>query len=346
MIDTLGIYTNLYKISNNTKVFERGNRKVVDIPAEAKLLPDGTYVDSLNVFVTFSTLIARFEVSKALGNKDNFHPVNLSEFMKAVENVNECIERSGIFISDIWDMKVFRIDIYRDIELESSIDKYVDNLILCDSCMNLRGKQVGRTYKNTGSFISNRSRTIEFYDKVTQLKNEDPNIEDTRNIMRGECRWKNGKQVWTKLGIKFLSDIFLNWSNLMEKYNDHMDEYFSCNSIGCGMGREYFDNLFDLHGTKALPAIGRDVLMLYFGPYCKEFLKKYIKGSSLFRITKLIRESGYPLFDPLLKYRHNELKSKFTAQWTKELIYDSIKQELGVENPIVDDEVYETDLIV
>ena len=221
MIDTISIGTQEFAFQKHTKLVLR-----TDLNLETGEILEKYFknLDTFNLTVDSKGLRLHFSLPKLYGLKDNFYPLGAHSFRIAIDNLQRTLQDIGI-ITDVNQMKILRLDIFKNIETQKNYKTYVEIL------RNLGLKRTHKREYPDGFLCSNSLREVMFYNKIKELKDSFGVAYvrkfgfDTENVVRGEVRLLKHREV-TKQGITYLKEIPDKWGLLKEIYRSYMMEVF------------------------------------------------------------------------------------------------------------------------
>ncbi|MDI7230006.1 hypothetical protein QMM87_15255 [Leptospira santarosai] len=141
-----------------------------------------------------------FSVSR-LKNAVNLIPYGRPNYYQISERLNEIISIYGMKIEDARNLKISRIDLFKNIKPSVSFSVY--NSILC----HLKSAYLEFKEINKSPYYKNKCSEIYFYDKTAELKKE-KQLDIPDPVIRCEMRINNAEKVYNDIGIKYFTDLF------------------------------------------------------------------------------------------------------------------------------------------
>lgn len=222
MLDTIALGSQDFKIQNSNRLIKR-----TDTNQETGETIEKYFInlDTLNLTIDKRGLRLHFSLPKLYGLKDNFYPLGADSCNAVIHNLERILCDVGIG-TDIDTLKVLRLDLFKNIELENSFNAYAEVL------RSLSLKRTHRREYADGFLTSNSLRELCFYNKVKELSEslgagyvkQVYNFE-RENIIRGELRLLKHREV-KKSEITYLKEIPEKWTLLKEVYQKYMKDVF------------------------------------------------------------------------------------------------------------------------
>ncbi|MFA4793247.1 hypothetical protein [Leptospira kirschneri] len=147
----------------------------------------------------FRYFVVSFSLSR-LYNGDNFPSYSPFDYDEIVKRLKPILDRFGYSIKDWKKVKVSRLDVFLNVELDRDYKSYFPII---------KTGKLPRTearYSDTSKYSENKSFTLLTYDKKKHLQNiKGVNIEE--NVLRFELRYLNGPKIKRNLGSNLLHKI-------------------------------------------------------------------------------------------------------------------------------------------
>lgn len=222
MIDKIAIHTKEFKVKDGTPLnLEQGtiDYKTGEIKEYELFYDDSNKLikglkawynsELYKLDINMNGLKVSFNPNK-IYYSNNYFSVKESEFFETLNTVQDDLKKNG-FLLNIDDSNLSRIDIVKQVRCDNPFIYYTPVYRM------LRAKRMQK--KDYGSTFNygNKSREIDFYDKIKQLidvykfKDKDFNdlgIDRNENKTRCELREKKPKPLQRDFDIKTLSDLY------------------------------------------------------------------------------------------------------------------------------------------
>ncbi|MBE0305405.1 hypothetical protein [Leptospira interrogans] len=140
-----------------------------------------------------------FSVSR-LKNAINLIPYGQPNYYQIAERLNEIISIYGMKIEDARNLKISRIDLFKNIK--PSVNFSVYNSIL----RHLKSAYLEFREIDESPYYKNKCSEIYFYDKTAELKKE-KQLDIPNQVIRCEMRINNAEKLYNDLGIKYFTDL-------------------------------------------------------------------------------------------------------------------------------------------
>lgn len=201
--------------SINTKTGEQKNVTLYDANG-LKLEGQKAYrnTDLYNLDLSESGMYIKFSIPKVI-NGHNDLPVNLELTRKALQNVQDDLQKNDIKVS-LEGASLSRLDLFRQELMSNTFLDYVPVFSL------LRGQRMNkRDYGTTFTFM-NSAREVCFYDKDQEsARKEGRKLPASSNNVRSEVRLLKHRPI-TKTGLDIASDILNNYERLSSIYQEEV----------------------------------------------------------------------------------------------------------------------------
>jgi len=159
---------------------------------------------------------------------NNYFSVNEKENKQVLDNIEKDLRSKG-FLLDFKESEIYRVDVVKQIETEKPFLFY-SPLYRMLSGKRMKPQDYGTTYN-----YSNKTREVEFYDKIQQLKDikkfkdehfEHYGINKNNNIVRCELREKKSNTVKRDLNISSISDFYRTgvFEHLTDQYREQVSD--------------------------------------------------------------------------------------------------------------------------
>jgi hypothetical protein len=238
MIDTLRFTLSEYSIlpENNLVIIPPGKRNGKAMKSYTFYLDkdSGYKISGHKVFYIDSDGKFRFEI-KLIGsqmrcfitlsipkyfNDSNFYPVSIDEFELIINEINLRLKTEiGVICDNIWESKLSRIDIFKNVKLEFPFIEYTKIL----AGLNLpRAKKRHINYETF--YLQFWEYSLIIYDKIYEMISKNQNIVGLSNeyYARIEYRLNSKRIIERETNVKVLADI--DFSELESCLNDFLDE--------------------------------------------------------------------------------------------------------------------------
>jgi hypothetical protein len=277
--------------------------------------------DKFNLDIDNRGLRLHFSIPK-VAEGINFYPVGVVTAKEVFESIMKEVKEVGIKLPNE-DLKVMRLDMFKNVELEYPYGCYGDVLRL------LQLKRTNRKEYEEGYLLHNSQRELCFYNKVKEIeKSYGAGVLKQYGIdgdyMRGEIRLLKHNEV-KKYEIVTIKDVFQNWYDLEGIYKQFMFGVFERELEGVDMnevsmkGLETISqsalNLLRIKGKVAFDVYGYLVFGVFNERMLLNELKKYYSKMQCYRIIKKIRnaveENKGVISTVNLEKLYSELKEKF-----------------------------------
>ncbi|KGE21940.1 hypothetical protein [Leptospira interrogans] len=141
-----------------------------------------------------------FSVSR-LKNAINLIPYGQPNYYQIAERLNEIISIYGMKIEDARNLKISRIDLFKNIKPSVSFSVYSSIL------RHLKSAYLEFREIDEFPYYTNKCSEIYFYDKTAELKKE-KQLDIPDQVIRCEMRINNAEKIYNDLGIKYFTDLF------------------------------------------------------------------------------------------------------------------------------------------
>lgn len=203
------------------ELFHSGGKPIRGAYAENKSLENcDVRMDSHAMKVSFNPNIQIFGT--------NYFNCNEDQCRSSIEMIEKQLDSIGIEC-DFKDANLYRCDVVKQVPIEQPFLFY-SSLFRSMSGKRLHRKEIGTTYN-----FGNKSRQIEFYDKLAELtekkhfKEKDfqkYGIDENRNVLRCEFRALKGNIVQRDLELSKIGDFWNSgvYDHLTNKYRSHLND--------------------------------------------------------------------------------------------------------------------------
>ncbi|MDI7212253.1 hypothetical protein [Leptospira santarosai] len=142
-------------------------------------------------------------------NYSSYSPIDYGEITARLDAI---LERNGLTVINWFDIKVSRIDLFRNLKLNRDYNAYLP-ILKTVSVSRTKVKSV-----EDSKYHQNNSFKMVLYNKAEQLRNV-VKLEDS--VLRIECRYTNPKKIKKELGSNYFFQIA---NNALEDYFHHYCE--------------------------------------------------------------------------------------------------------------------------
>ncbi|MCH1917318.1 hypothetical protein L9Z41_17200 [Leptospira noguchii] len=142
-------------------------------------------------------------------NYSSYSPIDYGEITSRLDAI---LERNGLTVINWFDIKVSRIDLFRNLKLNRDYNSYVP-ILKTVSVSRTKIKSV-----EDSKYHQNNSFKMVFYNKAEQLRKV-VKLEDS--VLRIECRYTNPKKIKKELGSNYFFQIT---NSALEDYFHHYCE--------------------------------------------------------------------------------------------------------------------------
>jgi len=220
-------------------------------------------------------------------------------------------------IADLDKAKVWRLDIFKNVQTSKPYNAYKDVL----ASLSLK-RTYGQMYPE-GYLMKNGLREVMFYNKVKELNEKMGSAYvrqlgfNSENIIRGEVRFLKSREV-KKQGLEYLKEIPDKWSLLKQIYHNYMDEIFKYDyKGGAVMNASALQALVE-EAMLNLVLRGKWALK-YYGYYPYTFVNRDELLSIL--LEHFSRAQAYQILSEIELFKENSLKH---TNYKK--LYDELKE--------------------
>ena len=213
MIDTIRIYSEDVR---TLKSFDKDRLSDLKETTKDDYKYYTGYIDNLYVKKTTRTITITGSLAKFyFGNN-----IEVLSRIQIIDSIKKLEEKLNL---DLSNFRISRIDIGVTFEMENSVQSYLDSLIEIP-----RYKLV--TYENESKSFQNKSKSLNFYDKVAEMNRKKSTQEQitelglsNSNLLRYELQFKNARTIFYKPKVadlyddKFIKKLLRIWKDDFHK---------------------------------------------------------------------------------------------------------------------------------
>ncbi|MDI7215833.1 hypothetical protein [Leptospira santarosai] len=210
-IDTLRLFTAAENVEVNPDLFNPKAYKTEKGKPILSLSDSGLSVIRIQHTRYVAFYYFCFSLSRLYNglNYSSYSPIDYGEITARLDAI---LERNGLTVINWFDIKVSRIDLFRNLKLNRDYNAYVP-ILKTVSVSRTKVKSV-----EDSKYHQNNSFKMVFYNKAEQLRNV-VKIEDS--VLRIECRYTNPKKIKKELGSNYFFQIT---NSALEDYFYHYCE--------------------------------------------------------------------------------------------------------------------------
>ncbi|EMO51721.1 hypothetical protein [Leptospira noguchii] len=210
-IDTLRLFTAAENVEVNPDLFNPKAYKTEKGKPILSLSDSGLSVIRIQHTRYVAFYYFCFSLSR-LYNGVNYSSYSPIDYKEITSRLDVILERNGLTVINWFDIKVSRIDLFRNLKLNKDYNAYVP-ILKTVSVSRTKVKSV-----EDSKYHQNNSFKMVFYNKAEQLRNV-VKLEDS--VLRIECRYTNPKKIKKELGSNYFFQIA---NSALEDYFHHYCE--------------------------------------------------------------------------------------------------------------------------
>jgi len=182
------------------------------------------YVGSMKLWFNQYGKFIQFSIPKKYHGDHNYYPVNKSQARVVIDRINQRLNQGGIS-DDLWNSKLSRVDIFKNIVTDHPFDSYNQVFDL------LHGTRLNKWKSFTSYYFGNKYKALAIYDKINQMKHKGIDVSNfPEHVMRVEYRMYTGRYCFDGLGTKTIRGLFDIWDQLPVIFKEKVNQILFSNN--------------------------------------------------------------------------------------------------------------------